>query len=429
MKDEKQTGQLNFNPKTDKKTTKNWGSEINTKRFDINGKLGYVFPELPFQNMGLQLAYSNHNQQSYFGIRDYNIQQKSVYSSFIFNSIISDTRHKFKTGISFTYDNYKEPVETNNFDREENSVGAFFEYGYDNTENFSATAGIRADYHNLLGAFITPRLHLRYVPWEKAVLRASIGRGKRSANIFAENQQLFTSSRKINIHNTNGKIYGLHPEIAWNYGISFLQGFNLFDKKGDITFDFYQTNFDNQVVIDWENPQEISFYNLKGKSIANSFQVEVNYEPIKRFNIRTAYKYFDITTNYISGNLSKPLQAKHRFFTNISLQTNKKENGSNWKFDATYNFIGKQRLPNTKGNPLAYQLADFSKGYSLLNMQITKVFSKKFELYLGGENITNYKQNKPILGVENPFGANFDSTIIYAPIFGKEFYTGFRFKI
>ena len=299
LNDEKQTGEIDFNPDTDKGTTNAWGSEINTKRFETSAKVGYVFPELPFQSFGFQIAYSNHKQDSYFGLNIYDIKQQSVYSNLLFNSIIGDTRNKFKTGISFTYDKYDELVNTTNYDRKENSFGAFFEYAYDNLDDFSFTAGLRVDNHNLLGTFVTPRLHLRYAPWEKAVLRASVGRGKRSANIFAENQQLFASSRQINVANNNGNIYGLNPEIAWNYGVSFLQGFNLFDKKGDITFDYYITDFVNQVVVDWENPQQISFYDLNGKSIAKSFQIEVNYEvSLNKVNLRTAYKFYDVSTDF-----------------------------------------------------------------------------------------------------------------------------------
>lgn len=429
LNDEKQTGELNFNPETDKGTINAWGSEIDTKRFETSAKIGYVFPELPFQSFGLQLAYSNHQQDSYFGLNIYDIKQESLYSNLLFNSIIGDTRSKFKTGINFTYDNFEELVNTTNYNRKENSIGAFFEYAFDNLDNFSVTAGIRVDAHNLLGTFITPRVHLRYVPWEKGVFRASAGRGKRSANIFAENQQLFASSRQINIDDIGGNFYGLNAETAWNFGVSYLQKFNLLDNKGDITFDFYRTDFSNKVVVDWENPQAISFYNLTGKSIADSFQVEVNYELAKNLNLRTAYKYFDISTDYKNGNLQKPIQPKDRFFANLSYETVAKENGNQWKFDITYNAIGKQRLPNTANNPIQYRLPEYADNYSLLNSQITKVFSNKFEIYFGGENLTNVQQENPVLGNDNPFGPNFDTTIVYSPIFGRTIYAGLRFKI
>ena len=429
LNDEKQTGEINFNPTLDKGNTNSWGSEIDTKRFETSLKLGYVFPEIPYQSVGLQLAYSNHEQDSYFGLNVYDIKHESLYSNLLFNSIIGDTRSKFKTGINFTYDKYNELVNTTNYKRKENSLGVFFEYAFDNLEDFSLTAGVRVDTHNLLGTFITPRLHLRYAPWENGVFRASAGRGKRSANIFAENQQLFASSRKIDIDAVGGNIYGLNPEIAWNYGISYLQKFNLFNKKGDITFDFYKTDFSNQVVVDWENPQAVSFYNLNGKSIANNFQLELNYELAKNLNLRTAFKYFDISTDYKTGKLQKPLQPNNRFFVNISYETATKDNGSQWKLDLTFNNIGEQRLPDTATNPPQYQLPINSERYSLLNSQITKVFSNKFEIYAGGENLTNVQQVNPILGSENPFGPNFDSTIVYSPIFGRAIYAGLRFKI
>jgi outer membrane receptor protein involved in Fe transport len=203
----------------------------------------------------------------------------------------------------------------------------------------------------------------------------------------------------------------------------------LFDKKGDITFDFYRTDFNNQVVVDWENPQAISFYDLDGKSIADSFQVEVNYELAKNLKLRTAFKYFDITTDYKSGNFQKPIQPNNRFFANISYETAAKDTNGKWKFDVTFNNIGKQRLPNTTTNPSQYQLPVYSKRYSLLNAQITKVFSKSLEIYIGGENVTNVQQKNPILGSDAPFGPNFDTTIVFAPIFGRAVYAGLRFKI
>lgn len=429
LNDEKQTGQLDFNPAIDKGTTNAWGSEIDTKRYEVSAKLGYVNPEIPYQSLGVQTAFSSHIQDSYFGLNQYEITHNSLYANAIYNSIISDSRHKIKTGLSFTYDNYDELVNTSDYNRAERSVGAFFEYNYDNLEKLNLTAGVRVDNHNLLGTFITPRLHLRYTPWEKSALRASFGRGIRSANIFAENQQMFASSRAINVLNTNGNIYGLDPEIAWNYGVSYLQGFNFFNRKADITLDFYKTDFQNQVVVDYENPAEVNFYNLEGKSFANSFQAEINYNLFENFDLRMAYKYYDVKTDYNSGKLEKPLLPKHRFFANASYETAEKNNGSQWRFDITFNWLSKQRFSSTASNPVQYQLPEYTPTLGTLNAQITHVFSPKFEVYLGGENMTNVRQSNPILGANDPFGANFDSTFVYGPIFGGIYYMGLRFKI
>ena len=430
MDDAKLMGQLSFDPDRDRGTTNSWGSEIDTKKIDVSAKIGYVFKDMPYQSFGFQNAFSSYDQNSYFGLNNYNIKQNSFYSNLIFNSIINNEKNKFAAGLNFTYDNYTEFVNRTDYSRIDNTVGAFFEYTFDNQDNFSFILGGRADYGNRLGVFVTPRVHMKYNPWEKGVLRVSAGRGKRPANIFAENQTLFASSRIFNVTNTGGKLYGLDPEIAWNYGLSFMQGFKLFNRNGDVTADFYRTNFQNQVVVDvMESPQEVIFHNLNGVSFANSFQLEFNYELAKHLELRSAYKYYDIKTDYLSGKYQRPLQAAHRFFGNLGYETQSQDKGQQWKFDFTYNWIGEQQLPYTASNPAAYQLAEFSPSYSLMNAQITRVFSSTFEVYAGGENIGNYTQNPAIVDAENPFGPYFDATILYAPVFGQMYYAGLRFKM
>jgi outer membrane receptor for ferrienterochelin and colicin len=434
MNDEKQTGELDFDPDTDRLTTHSWGSEINTQRFDLSTKVGYVFPDMPYQSIGFQNALNIHDQESYFGLNIYSVRQQSYYSNLIFNSIISNTMHKFATGLNFAYDNYDEFVGVPNvgrgFNRVDNSLGAFFEYTYDNNDDFSLVAGARVDAHNRLGTFLTPRLHMRYNPWEKGVLRLSAGRGKRAANVFAENQQLFASNRVFDLLADGGKIYGLDPEIAWNYGLSFLQRFDLFGRSAEAGFDFYRTDFQNQAVVDlYQGPQQVWIYNLDGSSFANSLQVEFNIEIKKHFDLRTAYKFYDIETDYAGGTFERPLQARHRFFANLAYATHIVEKGRQWRFDVTYNWTGAQRLPFTGDNPPEDRLPDFSRPFSLVNAQVTRTFSSVFEVYLGGENIGNYRQAKAILGADNPFGGTFDTSVVYAPVFGQMYYVGLRYKI
>ena len=434
MKDEKQTGELRFDPKKDRNTTNAWGSEINTNRIDFSSKIGYVFKDMPFQSIGFQNAYSNHNQQSYFGTNKYDIREESFYGNLIFNSIINNTSNKFSTGLNFTYDDYTEFVNLLDVSRKDNSVGTFFEYTYDNTDDFSIILGGRLDIHNRLGTFFTPRLHARYNLWKDGVVKFSAGRGKRLANIFAENQNYFASSRTFTFKGnlTTNTIFGKSgaEEIAWNYGLSLTQKFQLFAKNANFTIDFYRTNFEKQAVIDlMESAQRVVVFDLQGQSFANSLQVDFNLELKKHFDLRTAYKYFDVQTDFTTGRFQRPLQAKHRVFANLEYATHIVEKGRQWKFDFTYNWLGKQQLPNTANNPTADQLGDFAPSFSTINSQITRTFSSVFEMYVGGENMTNYQQQKAILGASNPFGPTFDTSIAYAPIFGQMYYFGLRYKV
>lgn len=433
MKDEKIIGENTTKFDLNDKVREPWIGEINTNRLDSNFKYGYVNPSIPYQSLGFQMAYSNHDQKSFFGLRKYDINQRSFYSSIIYNSIIGNTLNKIKLGLNYSYDDFDETVNTQSsliekfadvfYNRIDKSIGGFFEYSYDSMDSVSLIAGVRYDLHNNLGNFFTPRIHLRYQPFEKSVFRLSLGTGRKSSNIFSENQNVFATGREIKILNNSGKFYGLEPEKAFNYGISFRQGFFINNREADITFDYYVTDFDNQVVVDWETQGEFSFYNLDGKSFAKSLQVDFEYEINDNILLKSTYKNFNVKKQYKSGFYQNPLTPKNRFFTNIEASTNESKNGSKWKFDLTYNWIGKQRLPSHS------ELDDFngnSPSYSLINSQITKVYSDKFEIYVGGENIGAYSQSNPILG--NPFGTDFDTSLIYAPIHKALFYVGLRFN-
>ena len=425
MKNDKKAGEDVANLKLKRMA---WVSEIKTDRFDSNFKLGYVNPRIPYRSTGFQMAYSAHNQKSFFGLRDYNIKQNSFYSSFLYNSIIGNTMNKIKTGLNFYYDDFEEIVDQTktNYNRIDKSIGGFFEYSYDNLDDVSLVAGLRYDIHNNLGSFLTPRMHVRYQPFEKSVLRFSIGSGRKSSNIFSENQEIFSTGREIKIKNENGNFYGLNPEKALNYGLSFRQGFNLNNQDGDITIDYYVTDFENQIVVDWEKQGQLSFYNLEGKSYAKSFQIELDYSISNNINFKSAFKNYNVKKQYNSGFKQNPLTPKNRFFINIDFFSTPKNNGSQWKFDFTYNRIGKQRLPIHSDQSL---FNGWSHSYTLLNSQMTRVFSENFEIYFGGENIGSYTQENPILSSENPFGMNFDSTLVYAPIVAPMLYLGIRLKL
>ena len=425
MQDQKQVGALEFNNENDRGQNRLWGSEIDTNRIDASLKIGYVFPEFSFRSFGFQSAYSQHKQEAYYGFRVYDIDHQSLYTNFLYNSIIGNTKNKFKAGLNFSFDRYLETVDTFYFNRSDRSLGSFFEYSYDSLENFTLVAGVRLDIHNRLGTFVTPRLHLRYLPQENTIIRLSIGSGRKAANIFAENQTLFGTNRRLNIIDSGGLIYGLNPEKAWNFGLSISQIFNLFGRGANITADYYITSFTDQVVVDWESEGEISFYNLKGLSRANSFQISFDYNPSEAINLRFAYKNYDVKTTYNSGFLQKPLQAQNRFFANLGWESRRNIKEAQWRWDLTSHTLGQQRLVSTERDPSE----SYSPAYSLWNSQLTRAFNNKFELYGGIENLGDYKQLSPIIGLEDPFGISFDTAQIYAPIFGRMFYAGLRWNL
>lgn len=426
MKDDKLLGTLSFNPQKDRGMNNRWGSEIKTRRWDASFKLGYVFPEIPYQSFGFQSAFSSHDQDSYYGLRTYDINQESFYTNLIFNSIIGNTLNKFKVGLNYSFDTYMELVNVDTFQRTDQSVGGFFEFSHDNNDNFSLIAGVRIDFHNNFGSFLTPRVHFRYVPLEKFVIRLSAGSGRKAANIFAENQTLFTTNRAIKIESSDGKIYGLDPEKAWNYGLGLSKSFYIGDPHQiTLSADYYITQFTNQVVVDFEKPREVSFYNLEGESTAKSFQIELDYYFRDYLNFRAAYKNYNVKMDYKSGFLQKPLLAKNRFFANLGWESKPNLVGKQWRYDLTYHYVGAQRLVHN----LIDRPRGFSPKYSLWTTQLTYVLSEKFEIYLGGENIGNYRQPSPIIGSVDPFGVDFDAAQVYAPVFGRMIYTGLRLKI
>jgi hypothetical protein len=237
---------------------------------------------------------------------------------------------------------------------------------------------------------------------------------------------LFASARMIHIMNpSGGKAYGLDPEVAWNSGITVDQRFNLFNRPASLAVEFFRNDFVNQVVVDLEDPRMVGFYNLDGKSYSNSFQAELNTEPLPHLSLRLAYRLFDVKTTYSDKLLEKPYTARDRGFANLAYDIN------GWKFDYTINYNSRKRIPSTESNPPSYQRENFSDGYVVMNAQVSKTLGKQsnIDLYIGGENLTNFFQKEAIIAPNDPFGQYFDASMIWGPVTGRMFYGGVRFTL
>ena len=299
--------------------------------------------------------------------------------------------------------------------RVESVPGVFAEYTYSFKDIFSLITGIRYDHHNVFGNFYTPRVHLRYKIGPLTTFRASAGKGYRVPNTFSENASLLATSKKLVFDEQ------LLPEEAWNYGLFLSRDVLIKKFKATINLDYHRTNFMNQSIVDEDNyPGEIHFYNLNGVSYSNSFQAELSLKPVKRLEILLAYRINDVKSTYNDVLMSKPLTKKVKGLFTVSYATKYDK----WQFDYTLQYNGRSRLPDT-----SFTSTDiYSPDYFMMNAQVLKRF-KKFELYLGMENILNFMQMETIQGYDDPFGTKFDATKIWGPIMGRKIYAGIRFII
>lgn len=397
-----------------------YGIDIQNRQFDAFIKTGMIFPDDEHKSVGLIVNFKNYEQKGLYGLNHFIGMQNTLHANLIFQDNIGQSdKHIFRGGASFLYDDIKETLNSTEMARIEQVPGIYGEYALKNDIGISMVAGARLDFHNLHGTLFTPKANIKYSPKEGTVFRISAGRGFRTANIVSENSSVLTSSRSIELQED------LQIEEAWNFGFNFVNEFKALGKEGSISIDFNRTQFQNQIILDLDQDvRKAVFYNLKGASYSNSFQAELAYELLKGFDIRVAYIFEDVKVSYSEGLLEKPLTPRHKALLNLAYTTKYKK----WAFDFTTHWYGKQRLPDTKQNPEPYRLGEYSPDYFHLIAQITKRF-KHFEIYLGGENLLNYKQNNPIIAADDPFGTYFDASIIWGPITGTTVYGGLRLTL
>ncbi len=397
----------------------NYGTESLTDRVSGYSKLSLTAKNKPYQSLGLILSGSHHQFDSQYGFRRYDGEQQSGLARLIFQSAIGTTAHTYKVGASFNHENYREHFEDTLFKRQEYVPGIFGEYTYNNAHNLTVVAGARTDFHNLYGTIFTPRLHLKYDFNPNTIFRISGGKGFRVANPIAENSGALVSSRKFIFREP------LQPEQAWNLGGSFTQHFTLGGKHGTFVTDYYYTTFQNQAIADmYSVPGTVIFSNLEGRSFSNSFQTEIQYEPLKGLELKAAYKYFDVKSSYEGKLLDRPMNPKNRFFVNAAYATA----FDKWRFDATVQWFGQRTLPSVEHHPGQSDPNRTAQPFSVLNSQVTRSF-KHWDIYLGGENLLNFKQPDPIISAENPFSHTFDASMVWGPVVGRVIYAGFRYKL
>ncbi len=419
MRDEKAGGQLGFDFGDDFGASSQYGFVNNTTRLELFGKTGLLFQHKPYKGWGFIYSGVYQDIDAGFGRDGYEGEETTLYGNIIFQNIIGNSFHQYKTGASILYDNFNEVYADSAFSRKEIVPGFYYEYSYLPSDKFSLLLGARADFHNLYGTYFTPRIHSRYQLSPNTTIRAAIGRGYRTPNAIVENSNVLVSSRQLVVRESPD------PEVSWNMGGSLVTAIPLGSKKLNLIADYFYTTFENQLIYDMDqNSSQLAVYNLDGRSFANSFQIEGNYQFNDFLSVKSAYKFYDVKATFDGELRQVPYTSRDRFFLNTSYATKYDK----WEADATLQWSGSKRLPNTTDKPVEFQRAASSPDFFLVNAQISRGF-RWGNIYLGSENLLNFTQDDPIIDSENPFSNDFDASVVWAPIAGRMVYAGFRYKI
>lgn len=369
-------------------------------------------------------------QSSFFGTLSYEARQQNVYANL--QHEWNYNAHQLIYGMSFRYMNLEEniqfvrPLPSRTYEgeyvRKEVIPGFFIEHNASFLDNrVTWIAGIRADRHNEFGTFITPRTLLKVDIAPRSIFRASYGLGWRTVQLFSENINLLASSRDV-IFEEN-----LKPEQAINFGVNYTQKFDTGndDVSGYLSADYYRTSFTNQVFPDYDrDPTKAFIHNFNGSSVSHAFQLEMMVKFFQQIELKTGYSYLDVYRLIEGQKVLLPFNSRHKILQTFNFTPISRK----YQIDMNMHWFGRQRLPDTRLNPVQYQRPDFSEPFGLMNAQFTYRL-KKLELYAGCENIFNFRQWQPIIGWDNPFGSFFDTSSVWGPTRGREAYMGFRWTL
>ena len=392
-------------------------TSVKTNRYEAQWKNGFTLNADHNTSVALMLHGSWHDADNMFGRTEYDVTQKNGYAQLMFETDITE-HHNLSVGASLNHDYYDERfnplgalARAESTVSKETTPGVYAQYTYKLGEKLTVMPGVRWDHSSRYGGFFTPRLHVKYSPNSIVTLRTSVGKGYRSPHALAENVSLLASGREIFVSPD------LKQEEAWNTGASL--GFNipLFGRNLELNAEYYYTDFVNQMIMNFDGASgqhTLRFENLDGKSYSHTFQVDATYALFSGMTATAAFRLNDVKCTYDGSLRQKPLTSRYKGLLTLSYKTPLEL----WQFDVTGQLNGGGELYDQSSYPAYFQL----------QAQVTREFHR-FSLYVGGENLTNYKIDDPIRHAHHPWSAAFDATQVWGPVTGAMAYVGVRFKL
>ena len=394
-----------------------YSTSVKTNRYEMQWKNGFTINADHNTSVALMLHGSWHDADHIFGKTQYDVTQKNGYAQLMFETDFNDN-HNLSVGASFNHDYYDErfnplgaSANAESKVTKETTPGIYAQYTYKLGEKLTVMPGVRWDHSNRYGSFVTPRFHIKYSPSSVITFRASAGKGYRSPHVLAENVTLLASGRDIIIDSD------IKQEEAWNVGASIGMNIPISGKNLELNAEYYYTDFKHQMIMNLDGAKgehTLSIENLDGKSYSHTIQVDATYPLLSGMSATAAFRLNDVKCTYDGVLRKKPLTSRYKGLLTLSYKTPLEL----WQFDVTGQLNGGGELYDQSRYPAYFQL----------QAQITRDF-RNFSLYLGGENLTNYKIDNPIINSHHPWNAAFDATQVWGPITGDMAYIGVRFKL
>ena len=424
LQDARQGGQL-AGINEDRHADSLWQYDSRDRRIEVFGKNGISFNNNDFHSFGVVYSLNLQEREARFDQRNYYGQQSNFYVNTIYQNLIGDSRHKFRTGLSFMAEDFREKLDQPTTliyeqDRLELVPGAYFEYTYEPTPSITLVAGSRVDYNSFFEElYVTPRLNLRYALTEKTTFRIGGGRGQRTPNLAAENLNLLVSNRTLHFQQDLNA-----PEVGWNIGASLVQNLEIGLENASLSLDGFYSWFENKYIADLDfNRLEARVLNAPD-SRSLSLMAQLDLTPMQRMELRLAYKYLQTEDNFINGLAQSYFIPQHRAFANLAYETLNR-----WKFDLTVNWFGPRRLPYNTTLPAQYERDEWSPDFFTVNAQVNKVFDNGLEIFAGVDNLLDFRQLDPIVSATDPGNPYFDGNYAWGPVFGRNIYAGLYYTL
>lgn len=412
-----------------------YGESIYTNRWEILGN--YQLPTK--EDIRLQTSIIGHYQDAFYGNSYYKANQTVAH----FQGLWNKTWHKNQSAFGIAFRNYLYDDNTPATEKIENSKlwSIFGQNSYDFAENWQFFAGFRAENHSIHGNLFTPRIALKKEFAKGDVLRLNAGTGHRVVSLFTEDHAALTGARQLVITEN------LKPERSWNANLSYVKNWVFKDQTYmQLDASAWFTHFSNKIAPDYDTDvQKIIYSNLDGyaQSKGISANVDITLPNGIKFLVGGTMQQVQITENQ----KTEYLKFAERFSGNWAVTVPIEK--WNTTIDYTGTITGPMDLPTLGENDPRRSV---SPTFALHNIQATYKGIKRFDIYAGIRNLTNWTVSKtvpfiisrsqdpfdknvnfdtngnPIKTADNPYGLTFDPSYIYGTNQGIRAIIGIRYQ-